>query len=60
MTAREFRVSLGKVKLSQRQLAFRLRVAVGTVNRWATGKNPIPESVALLLACWKRDGVPKR
>jgi transcriptional regulator with XRE-family HTH domain len=59
MTPHAFRAALRALKLSQRQLALRLRVAPGTANRWATGKSPIPESVGLLLACWRRDGVPK-
>ena len=51
---------LKRLDLSQRQLAFRLGVTVTTTNRWANGRAPIPESVALLLACWRRDGVPKK
>jgi transcriptional regulator with XRE-family HTH domain len=60
MTPQAFRAGLRALKLPQRQLALRLRVAPGTVNRWARGKAPIPESVRLLLACWRRDGVPSK
>ncbi|HEX9282352.1 MAG TPA: helix-turn-helix domain-containing protein [Gemmatimonadales bacterium] len=55
MTAAQLRRTLTRLGLSQRQLALRLRVDVGTVNRWATGKTPIPETVRLLLDCWVRE-----
>lgn len=60
VTARAFRAALRALKLPQRQLALRLRIAPGTVNRWARGRAPIPEAVAQLLACWRRDGVPPK
>ncbi len=60
VTPKQLRAALRSLGLSQRQLAFRLRVTVTTTNRWATGKAPIPESVALLLECWRRDGVPPK
>ncbi len=60
MTPKELRRRLDSLGLSQRQLALRLRVDVGTVNRWATGKRAIPESIKLLLECWRRDGVPAK
>lgn len=55
-----FRAALRALKLPQRQLALRLRIAPGTVNRWAKGRAPIPEAVAQLLACWRRDGIPSK
>ena len=55
MTAKQFRATLRRLALSQRQLALRLRVDVTTVNRWARGRGPIPETVSLLLACWVRE-----
>ncbi len=54
MTPHAFRAALRALNLPQRQLALRLRVAPGTVNRWARGKAPIPEAVAQLLACWRQ------
>jgi len=54
-TPTQLRRALRRLGLSQRQLAHRLGVDVGTVNRWATGKTPIPESVRLLLECWHRE-----
>jgi DNA-binding transcriptional regulator YiaG len=60
MTGKELRASLRWLKLSQRQFAFRLHLDVGTVNRWATDKRRVPESIALLLACWRSDGGPPK
>ncbi|MDP3939608.1 MAG: helix-turn-helix domain-containing protein [Deltaproteobacteria bacterium] len=60
MTAIQLRHTLKRLGLSQRQFAFRLKLDVGTVNRWATGRRDVPEAVALLLDCWRRDGVPAR
>jgi transcriptional regulator with XRE-family HTH domain len=60
MSPQAFRAALRALKLSQRQLALRLRLAPGTTNRWARGKSPIPEAVAQLLACWRRDGLPPK
>ena len=54
-TPTQLRRALRRIGLSQRQLAHRLAVDVGTVNRWATGRAPIPESVRLLLECWHRE-----
>lgn len=58
MTATQFRAALKRLRLSQRRLARLVQVDVTTVNRWARGRGPIPESVRLLLECWRRDGVP--
>lgn len=55
MTAKQFRAALRRLRLSQRQLALRLKVDATTVNRWARGRGPIPETVSLLLACWVRE-----
>ena len=42
MTETEFRNSLELCGLSQRQFALLLGLEQSTVNRWATGKNPVP------------------
>ena len=42
MTAPELRAALKSLNLSQRSLAERLGVEPATVNRWATGKVPVP------------------
>jgi DNA-binding transcriptional regulator YiaG len=60
MTAHQFRAVLARLKLPQRQLALRLDVSVTTVNAWARGRRPVPAAVALLLDCWRRDGVPRK
>jgi len=57
MQAPQFRRVLRALGLSQAALARRLEVDVRTVNRWARGKSPVPTSIALLLDCWKGDGV---
>jgi len=54
MTAAQFRAALKALGLSQRRLALRLKLDPKTTNRWARGKSPIPESVAELLACWRK------
>jgi transcriptional regulator with XRE-family HTH domain len=60
MTAAQLRATLARLKLPQRQLALRLHLSVTTVNAWARGRRPVPETVALLLACWKRVGIPAK
>ena len=60
MTAAQLRAALTRLKLPQRQLALRLNASVTTVNAWANGRRPVPQAVALLLECWKRDGLPKQ
>ena len=60
MTAAQLRVALARLKLPQRQLALRLHASVTTVNAWANGRRSVPQAVALLLECWKRDGVPSK
>lgn len=52
MTARQFRAALQRLDLSQRQLALQLKMDATTVNRWARGRAPVPEAVALLLRAW--------
>lgn len=49
MTSGEFRAAMTALRLSQTWLADRLGVNVTTVNRWATGKRPVPGSVAFAL-----------
>ena len=55
----QLRRALRRLRLSQRQLARRLEVDVGTVNRWATGRSPIPESVRLLLEDGRTVAIPR-
>ena len=59
MRGPQLRRLLEQLGLTQVGLARRLKVAPQTVRRWIADTSPIPESVALLLACWRRDGVPK-
>lgn len=49
MTAEEFRATLKSLGLRQRVLAERLGVEASTVNRWATGKAPVPQYAAYVL-----------
>lgn len=58
MTTNEFRAAMKALGLSQRDLAFRLGVALSTVSAWATGKVPVPkyasaylELLALTMPC---------
>ncbi len=50
MNAQDIRNLRQRLNLSQQELASRLGVAVATVHRWETGKNPIPPYLALALA----------
>lgn len=49
MTAPEFRAALKSMHISQRSLAERLGVDPNTVNRWATGKAPVPQYARYVL-----------
>jgi len=49
MTATEFRDRLHALKLRQSWLAERLGVNTSTVNRWATGRKPVPEYAVFAL-----------
>jgi len=49
MTPTEFRAALKSLSLSQRSLAERLGVEPATVNRWATGKVPVPQYAVYVL-----------
>jgi len=49
MTAPELRAALKSLSLSQRSLAERLGVEPATVNRWATGKVPVPQYAVYVL-----------
>ena len=49
MTPAELRTALKSLNLSQRSLAERLGVEPATVNRWATGKVPVPQYAAYVL-----------
>lgn len=42
MTASEFRATLAALEIGQSWLADQLGVETSTVNRWATGKRPVP------------------
>jgi DNA-binding transcriptional regulator YiaG len=55
MTPTQFRAALKRLDLPLAELARRVRVHVRTVRRWASGEVAVPESVALLLACWLRE-----
>jgi transcriptional regulator with XRE-family HTH domain len=50
MTPDEFRNALRSLKITQRFFAERSGISPSTVNRWATGKLPIPKWVSWLLA----------
>lgn len=57
-SAAEFRAALKSVGLRQRDLARQLGVAVTTVNRWATGRQPVPGyAVAFLSVSGKKDAI---
>jgi len=43
MTPAEFRTTLKSLGMTQRALALRLGLSITTVNRWATGKAPVPQ-----------------
>jgi DNA-binding transcriptional regulator YiaG len=60
MTGPQLQALLARLKLPQRQFALRLRVSVTTVNAWVRGRRPVPQTVALLIECWRRDGVPPK
>lgn len=49
MTADELRWELDRLSLSQNALARMLRTNPRTVRRWATGTQPIPETIDALL-----------
>lgn len=55
MSPTQFRTALKRLKMPLTELARRVRVHVRTVRRWASGEVAVPESVALLLACWIRE-----
>lgn len=50
MTPDEFRAALKRLGLRQRWLAERLGVETSTVNRWATGKAPVPQYAVFCLS----------
>jgi len=50
MTACEFRTALKTLKLRQSWLAERLGVSTTTVNRWCTGKAPVPGYACFVVA----------
>lgn len=49
MTPADFRSTLKRLGLSQRELASRLGLAVSTVNRWAVGEAPVPQYAVYVL-----------
>jgi DNA-binding transcriptional regulator YiaG len=48
MTARQFRMHLKKAGVSQRRFALWLGFDVGTVNRWARGRQEVPRYATVL------------
>jgi len=50
MTAGEFRAALESLQIRQNWLADRLGIEISTVNRWATGRLPVPQYVAFCLS----------
>ena len=50
VTSPEFRATLKSLGLSQRSLAERCGLDVTTVNRWATGRAPVPKYAAYILS----------
>lgn len=54
MTPEEFRATLKRLGLRQRWLSERLGVETSTVNRWATGKAPVPQYAVFALSLIKR------
>ena len=55
MTPTQLRKALKTIGLSQREAAKRLYSDVGTVNRWAQGKHPIPGPVQSTIEAWVRE-----
>jgi len=55
MTPAEFRAAITKLGLSQEEAGRLLGRSGRTGQRWATGKSPIPHTVALLLVLAVRD-----
>jgi DNA-binding transcriptional regulator YiaG len=49
MTATDFRVALVQLDISQKRFAEMTGYRVETVSRWATGENPIPGVVELVV-----------
>jgi len=50
MTADQFRDALRTLKVRQNWLAERLGIETSTVNRWATGKLPVPQYAVFCLS----------
>ncbi len=59
MTSTQLRTALRRLGLSQMALSRLLKVDGRTVRHWVGGSYPVPEAVALLVACWLREK-PKR
>jgi len=55
MTPTQLRRSLRRLRLSQMELARRLKVDGRTLRHWIAGDSPIPHAVHLLLDCWQRE-----
>lgn len=49
MTGAEYRKALAKLEMTQEDASLLFRVRNSTSHRWTANKNPIPETVALLL-----------
>ena len=50
MTADQFRETLRTLQIRQNWLADQLGIETSTVNRWATGKLPVPQYAAFCLS----------
>lgn len=59
MTKTQFREALERLGLTQGQAAEALGLTIRTINGYANGE-PIPATVARLLAMYLRYGLPKR
>ena len=57
MTADDFRAALEALGFTQLAFARAIDVAERTVRRWATGDQPVPRSVVILLALMRRHGL---
>jgi predicted transcriptional regulator len=55
MNHQEFKDALNKLGVNQRAFAKHVNVSFSIVNRWATGKVPVPISIELLINSWREN-----